>query len=39
MSRSQDNLKYKNAKTLMNEIVVDEITPKSGKKSLKDIFL
>ena len=23
MSRSQDNLKYKNPKTLMNELVVD----------------
>lgn len=39
MSRSQDNLKYKNAKTFMNEIVVDELTPKSVKKSMKDIFM
>lgn len=38
MSRSQDNLRYKNAKSFMNEIMVDEITPKS-KKSIKDIFM
>jgi hypothetical protein len=39
MSRSQDNIKYKNPKFLMNEIIVDEITPKSTKKSFKNIFL
>ena len=38
MSRSQDNLKYKNPKALINEIIVDEITPKSTKKSMKQIF-
>ena len=39
MCRSQDNIKYKNQNFLMNEIIVDEITPKSTKKSFKDIFL